>query len=62
MLDSTIEGYESYESAVAAQPAEPLADRVAGTDMLYSSGTTGRPKGVLPAFTPTPLEERVTGV
>jgi long-chain acyl-CoA synthetase len=62
MLDSTIEGYESYESAVAAQPAEPLTDRVAGTDMLYSSGTTGRPKGVLPAFTPTPLEERVTGV
>ena len=25
-------------------------DRVAGTDMLYSSGTTGRPKGVDPAF------------
>jgi len=62
MLDATIDGYESYEAAVEAQSAEPLADRVAGTDMLYSSGTTGRPKGVLPAFTPTPLEERVTGV
>ena len=62
MLDDTIEGYESYESAVAAQPAEPLPNRVAGTDMLYSSGTTGRPKGVLPTFEPTPLEERGTGV
>jgi acyl-CoA synthetase (AMP-forming)/AMP-acid ligase II len=62
MLDGTIAGYEGYESAVAAHPAEPLSDRVAGTDMLYSSGTTGRPKGVLPAFEPQPLEQRVTGV
>ncbi|MFZ9017338.1 MAG: AMP-binding protein [Ilumatobacteraceae bacterium] len=62
MLDGTIDGYESYESATAAHSDEPIDDRVAGTDMLYSSGTTGRPKGVLPAFTPTPLAERVTGV
>ncbi|MDW3213061.1 MAG: AMP-binding protein [Ilumatobacteraceae bacterium] len=62
MLDGTIEGYESFESAVDAQPTEPLAERTAGTDMLYSSGTTGRPKGVLPAFVPEPLETRVTGV
>jgi long-chain acyl-CoA synthetase len=62
MLDGTIDGYESYESAVEAHPAEPLPNRTAGTDMLYSSGTTGRPKGVLPAFEPQPLEERVTGV
>ncbi|MDJ0767269.1 MAG: acyl-CoA synthetase [Ilumatobacter sp.] len=62
MLDATIDGYESYESAVEAQSAEPLEERIAGTDMLYSSGTTGRPKGVLPAFEPEPLEERVTGV
>ena len=26
MLDGTIDGYESYEDAVAAQPAEPLDD------------------------------------
>jgi acyl-CoA synthetase (AMP-forming)/AMP-acid ligase II len=62
MLDSTIDGYESYESAVAAQRPEPLEGRIAGTDMLYSSGTTGRPKGVLPAFAHQALEERVTGV
>ncbi|MGA0330120.1 MAG: AMP-binding protein, partial [Ilumatobacteraceae bacterium] len=46
MLDGTIEGYESYENAVASQPLTPLSDRIAGTDMLYSSGTTGLPKGV----------------
>ncbi len=62
MLDGTIDGYESYEAAAEAQSAEPLPNRIGGTDMLYSSGTTGRPKGVLPAFEPTPLEQRVTGV
>ena len=46
MLDGTIAGYASYEDAVAAQDATPLADRVSGADMLYSSGTTGQPKGV----------------
>ena len=51
MLDGTIDGYESYEDAVAGQSAEPLdGDRIAGTDMLYSSGTTGRPKGVTRPF------------
>ena len=34
------------EQALAAFPAEPIADERAGVDMLYSSGTTGRPKGV----------------
>ena len=34
------------EAALAALPATPIADERAGTDMLYSSGTTGRPKGV----------------
>ena len=62
MLDATIDGYESYEATVEAQSTDPLEGRVAGTDMLYSSGTTGRPKGVMPAFEPEPLEERVTGV
>ena len=50
MLDGTVDGYESYEAAVDAQSAEPLADRIAGSDMLYSSGTTGLPKGVTKAF------------
>jgi long-chain acyl-CoA synthetase len=46
MLDGAIEGYRSYEDAVADCPFTPIADESAGGDMLYSSGTTGRPKGV----------------
>ena len=43
------EGEEDYEAALAAQPAEPIPDQAPGQYMLYSSGTTGRPKGVKPA-------------
>ena len=50
-----LDGYERYEEAVAAFPAEPLAHQVEGSDMLYSSGTTGRPKGVRPPFNPMPI-------
>src|SRR4051812_17094517 len=47
MLDGTIDGYASFEAEVARFPATRIADESLGTDMLYSSGTTGRPKGVL---------------
>ena len=50
MLDGTIDNYASYEDSVAQQPAQPLDTRIAGTDMLYSSGTTGQPKGVTGTF------------
>ena len=33
-----------------AFPPTPIADESPGTDMLYSSGTTGRPKGIRPAL------------
>ncbi|MEQ8485747.1 MAG: acyl-CoA synthetase [Pseudomonadales bacterium] len=47
MVDGTEPGFEAYESAIAAHPATPLADEPAGQFMLYSSGTTGRPKGIV---------------
>ncbi len=34
------------EAELAKMPETPIADERAGVDMLYSSGTTGRPKGV----------------
>ncbi len=46
MTNGAIPGWESYETAIAAFPAERLAQEHAGELMLYSSGTTGRPKGV----------------
>ncbi len=56
MVDGTIAGYDSWEAAVARCPATPIADQIAGHDMLYSSGTTGRPKGVLPVQEPQPID------
>jgi len=54
--------FESFEAARAAFPETPIADESAGQAMLYSSGTTGRPKGVKRAIvadtaidTPSPL-------
>jgi len=46
MIGGTIPGWDSYEKAVAACPATPIPDECEGDIMLYSSGTTGRPKGI----------------
>ncbi len=45
-LGGDLPGYGNWLDAVAAMPTTPIADERAGVDMLYSSGTTGRPKGV----------------
>jgi long-chain acyl-CoA synthetase len=47
VTDGALQGYDSYDDAIAGQPAVPLPDETEGTVMLYSSGTTGRPKGIL---------------
>ncbi|RMD84983.1 MAG: acyl-CoA synthetase [Candidatus Dadabacteria bacterium] len=41
-----IEGFKPYESLKEGQSADPPEDRSAGQVMNYTSGTTGRPKGV----------------
>ena len=46
MLDGETSAHESYEAATAGSSTDPLDDERRGTVMLYSSGTTGRPKGV----------------
>jgi acyl-CoA synthetase (AMP-forming)/AMP-acid ligase II len=45
-VGAAIDGYVDYDDAIAAFTAEPLAEELEGTPMLYSSGTTGRPKGI----------------
>ena len=55
MTGGTIDGHESYEAAVAPCTADPLPGAVEGRELLYSSGTTGRPKGVKPALQGVPV-------
>jgi long-chain acyl-CoA synthetase len=46
IMNAALDGWTPLEPALAALPRTPIADERAGVDMLYSSGTTGRPKGV----------------
>jgi long-chain acyl-CoA synthetase len=39
-------GLASYEAAIADLPADPIPDEAEGIYFFYSSGTTGRPKGI----------------
>jgi acyl-CoA synthetase (AMP-forming)/AMP-acid ligase II len=43
---AAIGAVSSWAAIADAQPGTPIDDQSPGTDMLYSSGTTGRPKGV----------------
>ncbi|MFT3728993.1 MAG: acyl-CoA synthetase [Terricaulis sp.] len=56
MVGQTRAPYESFEAARDAMPVTPIADESPGLDMLYSSGTTGRPKGVKGALTGGPID------
>lgn len=57
-IDGAISGYEPLEGVRAGMPDTPIDDERAGTDMLYSSGTTGRPKGIRP---PLPEDPAIDG-
>ena len=46
MASTPDEGFRSWEEETAALPASAIDDETGGTVMLYSSGTTGKPKGV----------------
>ena len=46
MADEAIAPFGSFEAERAKHPATPVPDETPGAAMLYSSGTTGRPKGV----------------
>jgi acyl-CoA synthetase (AMP-forming)/AMP-acid ligase II len=63
MVDGTVDDFEPYEASVAEHPTTPLpGDRPEGQDMLYSSGTTGRPKGVKVPLPDARLGEASDGV
>jgi acyl-CoA synthetase (AMP-forming)/AMP-acid ligase II len=54
-LDGALAGHERYEDVLARLPADPPADEREGAPMLYSSGTTGHPKGVVPPRVDAPF-------
>jgi len=49
--------FEPYVDALAAMPTERLDEEPAGEMMLYSSGTTGRPKGIKRPLSGKTIEE-----
>lgn len=51
-----VAGYASYDELLAGA-GERLADQPRGSDMMYSSGTTGRPKGVKQAMLPIQVDQ-----
>lgn len=55
MLDGTSNGYDSYEQILGSMPAEAVDNECQGGAMLYSSGTTGRPKGIYRELALNPL-------
>jgi long-chain acyl-CoA synthetase len=50
IVEGPAPGYQSWEDALARQSSTPVADECAGALMMYSSGTTGFPKGVYPKW------------
>ncbi len=56
-VGGTVAGTIDYEAALAGCPDTPIADECEGQFMFYSSGTTGRPKGIKPPTVGGPLGE-----
>jgi long-chain acyl-CoA synthetase len=56
-----IEGFRPYDDELAGESDADVDDPVLGSSMLYTSGTTGRPKGVYRPDTPPPAAINLFG-
>jgi long-chain acyl-CoA synthetase len=64
VIGGSLHGLTGYEEAIAQYPTDPIDDESTGAAMFYSSGTTGRPKGVegpLPEGRPSDLDPLTRG-
>ena len=57
MVDGVVEGFKSYEDSIKDYSTDNLPEEPSGQFMLYSSGTTGRPKGIFRPMTTTKVSE-----
>ena len=57
MVDGVEEGWQSFENAIMDLPKTPIPDEEMGQDMLYSSGTTGKPKGIRVPLKHIPIDQ-----
>jgi long-chain acyl-CoA synthetase len=51
-IGGAIPGFENYEAFLRGQDGSDIADPQLGNSMLYTSGTTGKPKGVYRSSAP----------
>jgi long-chain acyl-CoA synthetase len=64
-VDGPVDGFAPYEDAIEAWSPDRLDDETSGGYLFYSSGTTGRPKGVvqpLPDASPAERQPRVAAL
>jgi fatty-acyl-CoA synthase len=57
IVDGELDGWRRYPECVADQPVTPVPDEIEGDLLQYSSGTTGRPKGIKRALPHLPPSE-----
>ena len=55
-IGGELPGVESWEAARDKMPTTPIPDESSGRPMIYSSGTTGRPKGVRMPLSDDPID------
>ncbi|WP_286958354.1 MULTISPECIES: AMP-binding protein [Arsenicicoccus] len=60
VVGGDVDGVDSLADRTADLPTTPVHDQSEGYYMFYSSGTTGRPKGILPAMPDVPFGTGLT--